>query len=116
MNGTTFGVNRYASRTPTEARGARARQNIILRAAGCGPIGYDVRNGRAYDEGGGKDFDIQVQIERTVMVDHESRAPRKQRAHWEGKRGNITNGDTSSTDQGQWELSSVTKTADAVLL
>ena len=89
---------------------ARAHEKTILSAAGRGPIGYDARNGRAHDEGGGKDLDLQVQIEHTALVDHNSKTCQKHRVFWGGRRTNVTNGDTSSSaNQGQWEISSITK-------
>ena len=87
-----------------------AREKTILSAAGRGPIGYDARNERAHDEGGGKDPDVQVQIEHTVLVDHNSKTCQKHRVFWGGKRSDVTNGDASSSaNQGQWKLSSITK-------
>lgn len=96
-------------RTPAEASEARARQIIF------GPADvYNVRNANSGDGNNAKDLDVQVQIERTVMMDFDPRISQKQRVLWERARSDITNGDGSFVDQGQWELSNTIKTTGAV--
>jgi hypothetical protein len=69
---------------------------------------------RKDEENGGLNLDVQVQIEQAVMVDYESGAYRPPRVFgWDKKkRSEIRSGDTSSADQGQWELSNVAKMTD----
>ena len=65
------------------------------------------------NEIGGLNLDVQVQVERAVMVDYDLKTFRKPRAiNWERKRRDIANGDIPS-NRDQWELSGVTKTAGA---
>ena len=75
----------------------------------------NVRVGKDYDENGGMNLDVQVQIEQAVMVDYGPKVHRKPRAPWERKQSGIAgSGDTSFADQGQWELTNATKTGSTV--
>ena len=75
----------------------------------------NARPGKGHDENGGPNLDVQVQIERDVMVDYDQKTRRTPRIlSWDRKRSEVKNEDTIFVDQGQWELSSVDKMTDTV--
>jgi len=67
------------------------------------------QNSRSRKDGdGSSSFDVQVQIEHSVMVDDDLNIYRTPRApKWGMKQGDTSNKDESSATQSQWELSSV---------
>jgi len=92
-------------RTLAEAAEAHAQQGFVFGPT-CRGIAHNVRTG--------KGIGVQVQVEQAVMVDYDTRTHRKPRVLWERKETEIESGDTLSGDQGQWELSNVTKAAGTV--
>lgn len=97
-------------RTPAEAAEARAHHMATFGATGRGVM-YNVRTGKADSEDRNRSLDVQVQIERAVMVDDDRKPYQESRGTLNRERSDITNGKTSSADQGEWELSSVVNTA-----
>jgi len=88
-----------------EAAEARAQQGHIF-----GPSGSIIaRNtgNKGPDKKGKMNIDVQVQIERAVMIDYEPRVYRKPSVLWDRKRPDFAGGDSPERDQ--WELSAVMK-------
>jgi len=99
-----------------EAAEVRAQRWYVFGPPGRGAsIAQNVGPRKEHDENGGLNLDVQVQIEQAVMVDYNPKTHRKPRVlDLDRKRSEIDGGDSSSTDQGQWELSNVAKTRDVV--
>jgi hypothetical protein len=97
-------------RTPAEAAETRAHHMATFGATGRGTM-YNVRTGKSGSEDRSRSLDVQVQIEQAVMVDYDQKPYQEPRGTLNRERSDITNGETSSADQGEWELSSVANTA-----
>lgn len=115
-------VERYMTLTgiplcaPAEAAEIRAQRWYVFGPPGRGAnIVQTIGPRKEHDENGGLNLDVQVQIEQAVMVDYHPKTHRAPRAlDLDRKRSEIEDGETSSVDQGQWELSNVAKTRDVV--
>ena len=100
----TVNVDGYSSsHALAEAAEVRAQREFIF----C-PTGRISRRGNGVrNENGSMNLDVQVRTEWAVVVDHHPKTHRKPRGFWDRRPTDITNG--GSTDQTQWELSTVIK-------
>lgn len=105
-----FSLTGIPLRSIVEAAEARAQQGHIF-----GPSGNVVTRD-AGNKGPGKkgrmNIDVQVQIERAVMIDYEPKVYRKPSVRWDRKQPDFADGD--SPERGQWELSAVMKSGDSL--
>jgi len=101
---------------PAEAAETRAQRLYVFGPPGRGAsIVQNIGPRKEHDENGGLNLDVQVQIEQAVMVDYHPRTHRTPRVpNLDRRQNEIEDGETSSANQGQWELSNVAKTRDIV--